>query len=64
MENNVNCKETRFVIRKLVDLDDVSPAMVPEIGKLTGDESSPVTMPEIPFDVGLNYVGISPKRKG
>ena len=48
MANNVNCKEMRFVIRNLVDVDDVSPA----------------TAPEIPFDVGLNYVGISPKRKG
>ena len=48
MENNVNCKEMRFVIRNLVDFDDVSPAMALEI----------------PFDVCLNYVGISPKRKG
>ena len=31
MENNVNCKEMRFVIRNLVDVDDVSPATVPEI---------------------------------
>ena len=37
MANNVNCKETRFVIRNLVDVDDVSPAIVPEIGELTGD---------------------------
>jgi hypothetical protein len=35
MANNVNCKEMRFVIRYLVDVDDVSPA----------------TAPEIPFDV-------------
>ena len=48
MANNVNCEEMRFVIRNLVDADDVSPA----------------TALEIPFDVGLNYVGISPKRKG
>ena len=48
MANNLNCKEMRFVIRNLVDVDDVSPA----------------TAPEIPFDVYLNYVGISPKRKG
>ena len=48
MANNVNCKEMRFVIRNLVDVDDVSPA----------------TAPEIPFDIGLNYVGISPKRMG
>ena len=48
MENNVNCKEMRFLIRNLVDVGDVSPA----------------TAPEIPFDVCLNYVGISPKRKG
>jgi hypothetical protein len=48
MENSVNFKEMRFVIRNLVDVDDVSPA----------------TTPEIPFDVCLNYVGISPKRKG
>jgi hypothetical protein len=48
MANNVNWKEMRFVIRNLVDVDDVSPA----------------TAPEIPFDGCLNYVGISPKRKG
>ena len=48
MENNVNCREMIFVIRNVVDVDGVSPA----------------TAPEIPFDVCLNYVGISPKRKG
>mgnify|MGYP005824441329 CR=1 FL=1 len=48
MANNVNCKEMRFVIRNLIDVDDVSPA----------------TTPEIPFDAALNCVGISPKRKG
>ena len=32
MENNVNCKEMRFVIRNLVDVDDVSPATAAEIG--------------------------------
>ena len=48
MVNNVNCKEMRFVIRNLVDVDDVSSA----------------TAPKIPFDVCLNYVSISPKRKG
>ena len=48
MANNVICKEIIFVIRNLVDVDNVSPA----------------TAPEIPFDVCLNYVGISPKRKG
>ena len=48
MSNNVSCKEMIFVIRNLVDVDDVSPP----------------TVPEIPFDVCLNYVGISPKRKG
>ena len=42
------CKEMRFVIRNLVDDDDVSPA----------------TAPEIPFDCDLSYVGVSPKRKG
>ena len=31
MENNVNCKEMRFVIRNLVYVDDVSPATAPEI---------------------------------
>jgi hypothetical protein len=31
MANNVNCKEMRFVIRNLIDVDDVSPATVPEI---------------------------------
>ena len=35
MANNVNCEEMRFVIRNLVDVDDVSLA----------------TAPEIPFDV-------------
>ena len=48
MANNENCKDMRFLIRNMVDVDDVSPA----------------TAPEIPFDVCLNYVGISPKRKG
>ena len=48
MANNVNCKEMIFVIRNLVDVDDVSLA----------------TAPEISFDVGLNYVDISTKRKG
>ena len=47
MENKVNCKDMRFVIRNLVDVDDASPA----------------TTPEIPFDVARNCVGISPKRK-
>ena len=41
MENNVNSKEMRFVIRNLVEVDDVSPAMAPEIGKLTGDLNPP-----------------------
>ena len=31
MANNVNCKEMSFVIRNLVDVDDVSPTMAPEI---------------------------------
>jgi len=31
MENNVNCEEMIFVIRNLVDVDDVSPATAPEI---------------------------------
>ena len=31
MENNVNCEEMRFVIRNLVDVDDVSPATATEI---------------------------------
>ena len=31
MENNVNSKEVRFVTSDLVDVDDVSPAMAPEI---------------------------------
>ena len=31
MANNVNCKEMRFVLRNQVDVDDVSPATVPEI---------------------------------
>ena len=37
MANNVNCKEMRFVIRNLVDVDDVSPATAPEIHMLTED---------------------------
>ena len=48
MANNVNCEEMRFVIRNLVDVDDVSLA----------------TALEFPSDVCLNYVGISPKTKG
>ena len=48
MANNLNCKEMRFVIRNLVDVDDVSPE----------------TTPEIPFDAAGSYVSISPKRKG
>ena len=32
MANNVNCEEMRFVIRNLVDVDNVSPATAPEIG--------------------------------
>ena len=50
MGNNVNCKEMTFVISNLVDVDDVSPTTVLEIGQLMGDESSPATAPEIPFD--------------
>ena len=37
MANNVNCKEMRFEIRNLVDVDDVSPATASEIGAWTGD---------------------------
>ena len=37
MENNVNFEEMRFVIRNLVDVDDVSPATAPEIGTWPGD---------------------------
>ena len=37
MANNVNCKEMRFVIRNLVNVDDVSPATAPEIGERPGD---------------------------
>ena len=31
MENNVNCKEIRFVIRNLIDVDNFSLATTPEI---------------------------------
>ena len=31
MDNNVNCKEKRFLIGCLIDVDDVSPAMASEI---------------------------------
>ena len=31
MENNVNCEEMIFLIRNLVDVDDVSPVTAPEI---------------------------------
>ena len=31
MANDVNYEEIRFVIRNLVDVDDVSPAVAPEI---------------------------------
>ena len=37
MKNNVNCKEMRFVIRNLVDVDDVSSATAPELGTNLGD---------------------------
>ena len=30
MANNVNCKEMRFVIGYLIDVDDVSPSTAPE----------------------------------
>ena len=46
MENNVNYEEMRFVIRNLVDVDDVSPAAAPEI----------------PFDCCLNYTSVFPQR--
>ena len=51
MANNVNCKDMRFVIRNLIDVDDVSPA--PEIGKLMGDYLDlilPGNGARIPFD--------------
>ena len=48
MANNVNCEEIRFVIRNLVDVDDVSPA----------------TVLEILLDGRWNYVGISPEKEG
>ena len=31
MTNNINCKEMIFVIRNLIDVDDVSPAMAQQI---------------------------------
>ena len=34
MENNVNCKEMRFVIINLVDVDDVSATIAPEIASV------------------------------
>ena len=37
MANNLNCKEMRFVIRNLVDVDDVSSATASEIGTWPGD---------------------------
>ena len=37
MGNSVNFKEMRFVIRNLVDVDDVSPALAPGISELSGD---------------------------
>ena len=51
MANNVNCKEMRFVIRNLIDVDDVSPA----------------TTPEIPFDDPYLYricISVFPKEEG
>ena len=48
MENNVNCKEMRFLIRNLVDVDDVSLA----------------TAPEIPFDVCLKLCQYFHKEEG
>ena len=37
MENNLNCTVMRFVIRNLIDVDDISPATAPEIDELSGD---------------------------
>ena len=37
MANDVNCKETIFVMRNLIDVDDVSPAMAPKILPATGE---------------------------
>ena len=31
MANNVNCKDMRFVIRTMINIDDVSSATAPEI---------------------------------
>ena len=64
MANNVNCKDMRFVIRILIDVDDVYPATAPEIGKLTGDyfrTSSPATAPEIPL-TWLETTSVFPQR--
>ena len=50
MVNNVNCKEMIFVIRNLIDVDDVSSVL--DIGTLKRDyfrTSSPATAPEIPL---------------
>ena len=49
MANNVNCKEMRFVIRNLIDVDDVSPATAPEI-LLDGVLIFLSTAPEILLD--------------
>ena len=62
MANNVNCKEMRFVIRNLIDVDDVS--LAPEIGTLKRDyfrTSSPATAPEIPL-TWLETTSVFPQR--
>ena len=52
------------MIRNLVDVDDVSLAIVPEIGKFMGDYfriSSLATVPEIPL-MWLKTASIFPQR--
>ena len=68
MANNVNCKEMRFVIRNLIDVDDVSPATAPEIRTLTGDYLDLILpgkgarkFPTNPFFMYCIYVSIFPE---
>ena len=66
MANNVNCKEMRFFIRNLVDVDDVSPTTTLEIGELSGDYLDlilPGNNARNSFRCGLNNVGISPRGR-
>ena len=67
MTNNVNCKQMRFVIRNLIDVDDFSLATVPEMCELTGDYLDlilPGNGARNPFLMARVRVIIFPKEEG